>query len=245
VLTLPDLRSSELHVSSTADPDYSDSDTTGAPWNGPGDGSPTSFLGKLGIDSTGLLAETSLIIPQELSLEQWETLGDRLFSCWESMSWWIGDWLVYGQDHYPDRYKTAIQRTGLSYQTLRNYASVARKFRSDRRKPDLSFQHHAVVASLPAEEQDRWLARAQRFAWSRNELRRRLRAYELNGAKDTCRDFRFQVRVDADVRERWLMAAQADNESLDTWIVKVLNQAASPTGEPTTPPWPTADSHDA
>ncbi|WP_420160126.1 LmbU family transcriptional regulator [Nocardiopsis sp. CNT-189] len=223
--------SSGVRAPNDVDSGFSDVNANNVFWELPEGDSLSSFLGRLGVDSTGLLAGTSLIIPQRLSIEEWEELGDRLFACWESMSWWIGDWLVYGQDNYPDRYKVAVQRTGLSYQTLRNYACVARKFSTDRRRQSLSFQHHAEVSGLPPEEQDRWLERALKFAWSRNELRRRIKAYQLNGAKGESRDIRFQVQASPDMKQRWAMAAKAHNESLDAWIVKVLNQAASAVGE--------------
>ena len=41
----------------------------------------------------------------------------------------------------------------LDYQTLRNYAWVARRFAMSRRRDTLSFGHHAEVPALPEPEQ--------------------------------------------------------------------------------------------
>lgn len=93
--------------------------------------------------------------------------------------WWLGDWPVYGEYAYSDRYKQALADTSLGYQTLRNYAWVARKIPLSRRRDALSFGHHAEVAALPDHEQDVWLTRAERSNWSRNLLRRGLRDAKL------------------------------------------------------------------
>jgi hypothetical protein len=53
------------------------------------------------------------------------------------------------------------------YQTLRNYAVVARRLKLSRRRDNLSFQHHAEVCALGFEEQDRWLDLAAESPWRR------------------------------------------------------------------------------
>ncbi|MFD9426223.1 MULTISPECIES: hypothetical protein [unclassified Streptomyces] len=65
-----------------------------------------------------------------------------------SSAWWLADWLIHGEATYGwRRYKEAVERTGLDYQTLRHYAWVARRFEHDRRRDSLSFAHHAAVQS--------------------------------------------------------------------------------------------------
>jgi hypothetical protein len=66
------------------------------------------------------------------------------------------NWLAFGQDKYGRRYREAIAVTGPDYETLRNYAVVARRFPSYRRRYNLTFQHHAAVCPLPDAEQDLW-----------------------------------------------------------------------------------------
>src|SRR5215472_6831633 len=69
-----------------------------------------------------------LQLPQQLSFETWLRIGRQLSIAIDSSLWCLGDWLAYGETMYNDRYRIAIERTCLDYQTLRNYAWVARKF---------------------------------------------------------------------------------------------------------------------
>jgi hypothetical protein len=80
--------------------------------------------------------------------------------------------MIYGESAYTGRYREAIEKTSLDYQTLRNYAWVARRFPMSRRRDTLSFGHHAEVAALQGPEQDYWLRKAEELRWSRNQLRR-------------------------------------------------------------------------
>ncbi|MFE0605848.1 LmbU family transcriptional regulator [Streptomyces sp. NPDC058892] len=118
-----------------------------------------------------------MILPQNLPERSWERIGTDLRELVNSSAWWLADWLIYGEATYGwRRYKEAIERTGLDYQTLRNYAWVARRFDHHRRRDGLSFAHHAEVARLAPPEQDYWLRKAEQQKWSRNELRRSVRA---------------------------------------------------------------------
>jgi hypothetical protein len=118
-----------------------------------------------------LLTGTGLCIPDELGFDEWERAGRQLAGIVDSSSWWLGDWLVYGKNHYADRYRIAIRSAGLRYQTLRNYAWVARRFELNRRRRALTFQHHAEVASRPPHEQGLLLDQAEGENWTTKQLR--------------------------------------------------------------------------
>lgn len=122
-----------------------------------------------------MVRKSGLVLPRNLPFKSWETIGGQLTAALNSSTWWIADWLVYGEDSYADRYAEAARRTSLSYQTLRNYTWIARSFLLSRRRDTLSFGHHAEVAALEQPEQDYWLRRAEEFGWSRNELRKQVR----------------------------------------------------------------------
>jgi hypothetical protein len=173
-----------------------------------------------------LTRRTSLDLPPLIPLDEWSRIGRHIFAISDSSAWWLGDWLIYGQYQYPDRYKRAIEETALDYQTLRNYAWVARRYPESRRRAAVSFQHHAELASLPAEQQDEWLDRAEKFSWSRNELRRRVRASRENTtpASDI---LRIQMNIPSDRKQRWAAAASAARQDLAGWIVANLDNAAS------------------
>ncbi|WP_425558749.1 LmbU family transcriptional regulator [Catenulispora subtropica] len=121
--------------------------------------------------------KSGMVFPQNLSERSWERIGASLRELTNSSAWWLADWLIFGESTYGQRrYREAIERTGLDYQTLRNYAWVARRFEHHRRWDTLSFAHHAEVAPLSPPEQDYWLRHAAQQTWSRNELRRAVRA---------------------------------------------------------------------
>lgn len=117
-----------------------------------------------------------LRFPRQLPFEAWLGVGRQLSAVVASSAWCLGDWLVFGQQAYGGRYREALERTGLDYQTLRNYAWVARRFEVSRRQATLSFGHHAEVAALPQPEQDFWLRKSEEFGWSISQLRQEVRA---------------------------------------------------------------------
>ncbi len=119
---------------------------------------------------------SGLIFQRNLAFRIWEAIGQQILEVADSSTWWIGDWLIYGEMNFQDRYTEAIAMTALNYQTLRNYAWVARRFDLSRRQCGLSFGHHAEVAALDRPEQDFWLRKAVELGWSRNRLRSEVRA---------------------------------------------------------------------
>ena len=171
-----------------------------------------------------------LELPQRLPFDRWQYVGSQLYLIADTSAWWLGDWLVFGQDHYAGRYHEAIQRTGLDYQTLRNYAWVARKFSVSRRRETLSFGHHAEVASLPEPEQDYWLRQAEHYQWSRNFLRRQLReslpeAAGRRSAPDE-RGSRLSLHFTVAQVEAFEQAARVRDIGVEDWAVFVLQQRA-------------------
>ena len=99
-------------------------------------------------DQMGLhVRQNGLLLPDGMSFDSWRELGCRVALVANCSAWWLGDWLLYGEQAYGDHYEQAIADTSLGYQTLRNYAWVARKFPMSRRRDTLSFGHHAEVAA--------------------------------------------------------------------------------------------------
>ncbi len=203
-------------------------------------------------DKSVILRRSGLAFSCAPSLRSWEQIGQQLLTFAESSTWWIADWLAYGEAAFQDRYREAIKRTSLSYQTLRNYAWVARQFELSRRRDTLSFCHHAEVAALERPEQDFWLRKADEFGWSRSQLRSEVRA-SLRERKtglaltpDSVRDApatspaRAEVvngsttpsseilclRLAADQVTLWTAAADAEHAQLGDWAIAVLDAAA-------------------
>lgn len=175
-----------------------------------------------------LTTRVGLKIPVILSYDRWEKAGLHIFQIADSSAWCLGDWLVYGQERYSDRYRTGVQAAGLDYQTLRNYAWVARHFELGRRRETLSFGHHAEVVSLPPPQADTWLDRAEQHGWSRNRLRLQLReSRQGNRAAPLPRSGLPRLSVPVDRVQRWREAASKVDEAFEEWIVVALDRAAA------------------
>ena len=174
-----------------------------------------------------LTTRVGLKFPTVFTYDKWEEAGFQIARIADSSAWCLGDWLVYGQEQYADRYTTAIEAAGLDYQTLRNYAWVARRFEMWRRHDRLSFQHHAEVAALRPEDQDAWLERAEQHQWSRNELRRQLKS-SRDRAAGTGSELATLPRlaVPPDRVRRWREAADQSSSRFDQWVVEALDRAA-------------------
>lgn len=173
-----------------------------------------------------LVTRVGLHCPRQLAFGEWERAGRKLARVVDSSAWCLGDWLLYGQTHYVDRYRRAIDATGLDYGTLRNYASVARRIPLSRRRDALTFQHHVEVAALPGDEQEIWLDKAEKRGWSRNQLRHRLSLSRGKGKRSgrshtSVRRLSFQ----ADLVDRWREAAERSGRDMEDWIIATLDSA--------------------
>jgi hypothetical protein len=173
--------------------------------------------------------QTSVLFHGLLPFDDWKAVGARMATHASASSWWLGDWLLFGRMKYGCRYKEAIAATGLDYQTLRNYAVVARRFPPARRRADVTFQHHAEVAALDDAAQDEWLSRAAAGGWSRNELRRRLRAAATIGRAHA---EVVRLEITPTRAERWRAAAEQHDCDLVSWIVGILDDAAAALSAP-------------
>jgi hypothetical protein len=167
-----------------------------------------------------------LQLDEQLTFDRWREVGVKICRYCSASSWWIGDWLTYGRSHYGERYKDAVGETGLDYQTLRNYATVARRFPVSRRRDNLSFQHHAEVCSLDDADQDFWLDAAVDGHWSRTELRHRVRASRERQASSRS-PVVVRLVVDLQREQHWRDAAQESDQELDGWITEVLDREAA------------------
>ncbi|MFC4535923.1 LmbU family transcriptional regulator [Sphaerisporangium dianthi] len=190
---------------------------------------------RLGLDPAVIPRRTGLQFPAPIPLASWERIGRQLSLIADSSAWWLGDWLVYGESHYNERYRMAIERTALDYQTLRNYAWVTRRFSLARRRDRLSFAHHAEVAALGEPEQDLWLQRAEQFGWSRNRLRKELKgaaALKRGAGRDVVQaeavpvGAGFRLSPSDEQLERWELAARLQNCELSNWVVQALEMLA-------------------
>jgi hypothetical protein len=123
----------------------------------------------------GQITPTSLILSPATSFDDWQSIGGTLQTINAAHQWWIGDWLLFGEIHYGDRYAQAVELTKLSYGSIANIVWTARNVDLTRRRENLSFAHHSEVAPLEPDEQEHWLALAEANEWSRDQLRDEIR----------------------------------------------------------------------
>jgi len=122
------------------------------------------------------VTETAWVPRVPMDLRRWIECGQRLGRVGAGASWWLGDWLCYGNSVYGEKYSRAARITGYDPQTLMNYAYVASRFDVGHRRNDVSWSHHAELAPLGAADQTAWLERVVREHLSVKDLRGELRA---------------------------------------------------------------------
>jgi hypothetical protein len=212
---------------------------------------PSVLLANLSAQSEGVLIvpKKGLQLPSQLPFKRWMHIGMQLSVTYTSSAWCLGDWLVYGETFYNGRYRDAIEQTALDYQTLRNYAWVVRRFALHRRRDTLSFGHHAEVAALCEPEQDFWLRKAESLRWSRNRLRREVRASQNERSAGSGPDnfplssgegeaecvsretehsrLKIQLNISAEQMGRCQAAAEKAGLTIEEWAVVALDLAAS------------------
>ncbi len=126
----------------------------------------------LDLETAGAITLTSLTLTDtEMEYDSFESVGAFLgwIKAWSS--WAIGDWLNFGEGVYGERWAQAASKTRLSPDTLQHYQFVCRQIPESRRRIELSFSVHAVVARLNPKEQTYWLKKAVTKDWGEKELR--------------------------------------------------------------------------
>lgn len=128
-----------------------------------------------GHDGPTALSQVAWTPRDELALAEWSAVGRRFGEIGRCSQWWLGDWIAYGNVRFGERYSRAAKLTGYDAQSLMNMVHVASRFEIYRRRENLSWSHHATVASLDVDGQEHWLTRAAAEHMSVADLRVELR----------------------------------------------------------------------
>lgn len=129
-----------------------------------------------------------LQLPDDLSRDEWEQIGDQLALLDGALQWMIGDWLAFGEDKQYGKIIELAEQLGKEAGTLYNWAWTSRELPQPvQRYEELSHTHHQVVISMvkdPQERQD-WLQKAAygeviredgtRKVWSVARLKREIK----------------------------------------------------------------------
>jgi hypothetical protein len=124
------------------------------------------------------LRARSAIVVGKPKLDQWVQAMRFATAVNDAAPYWIGDLLTHaeGREDWREKMDQAIAATGLAKQTLENYQYIARHVEEPERAMAPSPAHAAEVAKLDRPEQTKYLDKAKTEGWTRNELRRRIRA---------------------------------------------------------------------
>ncbi len=99
----------------------------------------------------------------------------------KGVQFWLGDWLLFGEQHYPGRYSQATEETGYTHGALRNMAWVAKEFPVSSRDDKLSFSHYRSLARVEPDERPGWIERIKHEEMSVGEVNGRLNAKGYKG----------------------------------------------------------------
>lgn len=122
---------------------------------------------------------TGLIISNgDVPIEIWQAYGRAVRRVEGSIHWVIGDWLNYGERVYGEKFSQAIGETNYDRETLRVDSWLASRIESVRRRTNLSWSLHREVGALEPDEQDHWLAIAEKEKLSTRKLRRAVREHK-------------------------------------------------------------------
>jgi hypothetical protein len=93
---------------------------------------------------------TGLELPDGLPEPAWEEIGKTLGSIETAYQWMVGDWWIFGEQHYGNR-RDIVEHSswpGPGFNTCHTCGTVSRAFKSDLRRSLLTFRHHKEIASL-------------------------------------------------------------------------------------------------
>lgn len=139
------------------------------------------------------VGEWGLEFKGQLTPQEWYEAALAIQKFDGKLQWYLGDLAVYAESPVTgwgeSKYADLIDATGYSYQTLRHFAKVARKFSSSFRErimesvpmsAHVSFSHFNEVASLEEAFAEYWLRKAADNGWGVAKLRE-----EINRDKET------------------------------------------------------------
>lgn len=107
----------------------------------------------------------------------WRAAGAAITLVGEAYQWLVGDWLVIGEHRWGRSYQEAAAALELEYNTIKEWAWVARAVNLSVRTYKLPWSAHRLVASIESDDDKRaWLNAAVEQGWSVARLRQELQA---------------------------------------------------------------------
>lgn len=136
---------------------------------------------------------TSLDLPDTLDFDQWLAIGRQVIAAAEASNWWVGDWIVWAEDHLAGDGDTATQAkvrqaiadlSTLDPIQLANASKVARRYPPGARRRTLSWNHHARLVDAQGELVEQLLDAAETEGWTEAQLAQERRKWEATEVKE-------------------------------------------------------------
>lgn len=104
-------------------------------------------------------SDTSLEIDPAISGKEYLNIWDGLKKVSRVLPWWIGDAYIFGELNVGFTFESLLSILRQEYKktTIRNYVYVCNRFTPSRRRDNLPFGHHQVVAPLEQADQENYL----------------------------------------------------------------------------------------
>jgi hypothetical protein len=177
------------------------------------------------VEEAGALTPVSLSLASrtDLDISTFEAIARFLGRIHDGSKWWVADLLLEAEARFGEAAYQVAEATGRSERTLANWVWVASRVPRSRRREELTFTHHVVVAPLEYPEQRRWLQRAVDEGFSSRELRvaiaaaRALEDGDSTAAAADCQELLDQAA--ASLRERLLSCGYPGDLSLEIKLV--------------------------
>ena len=123
----------------------------------------------------------------DLDLDTFEAVARFLGQFHDASKWWIADLLREAEARFGESAYQVAAGDGPQRAHPLNWIWVASRVPRSRRREELSFRHHVLVAPLELPEQRRWLQRAVDERLSSRELRDAMAAERALGDGDSTR----------------------------------------------------------
>lgn len=145
-----------------------------------GSSSPAAVISMAG-PLKGQLTLTGYVLPDGLSYEEWAHEGTVLVTIAKASAWWVGDWLLYGEHQFGEKYAQAVEVTGLSVQTLKNAQWVSDRIPPRERDPEIPHSYYRAAAALDPKDRRVLLKRAKNEGMNEGEVRARAQHIKAGG----------------------------------------------------------------
>lgn len=100
-----------------------------------------------------------LVLPEEISGDEWEDVGQVIRDLDTSISWVIGDWALFAKREWDATASQIAERFGYETSTIETYTSICEAIPRLIRNQTAHFSHHRLVAKLENPNlQKAWLA---------------------------------------------------------------------------------------